>query len=173
MKVNLGKYPDYDEVTKTTPKRVEEVHIDEYDVWSLDHTLALIIRPALLILKENKQGAPIVVQEDVPEELRMTEAEERLFNKEGETDDRFFERWDYVLDEMIWAFRTPSSRFLMAVILIAGTFISAAILLALEKSLPQIITSFILLTEQCALINSGASVPVPIINIRVKSISDK
>ena len=38
------------------PRKIE-VHIDDYDVWGADHTLALIIHPVLVKLKEKKQGS--------------------------------------------------------------------------------------------------------------------
>ena len=85
--------------------RAETVVIDDCDVWNLDHTLALIIVPALKKLKEKKQGAPLVNNEDVPEELRALGEELYTYSKNGETDNNWFKRWDYVLDEMIWAFQ--------------------------------------------------------------------
>jgi len=51
-------------------KRRVKVHIDSYDVWSADHTLAMIIHPVLVKLKETKHGSPVVDDEDVPENLR-------------------------------------------------------------------------------------------------------
>ena len=81
-----------------------KIHIDRWDTWSMDHTLAPIILPMLKQLKENKHGAPNVDWEDVPRELRPSKEELRNYNKNGETDPNFFKRWDYVLDEMIWAF---------------------------------------------------------------------
>ena len=36
--------------------RTEWVHIDNYDVWGMDHTLALIILPMLQTLKAQKHG---------------------------------------------------------------------------------------------------------------------
>jgi len=77
------------------------IKIDDYDVWSMDTTLAHIIVPMLERLKECKHGAPVVDLEDVPEELRCTEEE----FKSSDTDENFFKRWDYVMDEMIWAFK--------------------------------------------------------------------
>ena len=47
-----------------------KVHIDPYDVWGLDDTLALIIAPSLRLLKQRKQGSPFVDDEDVPEDVR-------------------------------------------------------------------------------------------------------
>lgn len=79
-----------------------KVKIDDYDVWGLDHTLSLIIAPALEKLKEKKHGAPFVDDEDVPGELKSTNAEPR--QNEYDTDSNHFRRWDWVLDEMIWSF---------------------------------------------------------------------
>lgn len=83
-------------------KRKIKVKIHSYDIWSLDHTLAQIIVPALILLKEKKQGAPWVDDEDVPENLRSTAAAPK--ENEWDTDEHHFARWDWVLDEMIWAF---------------------------------------------------------------------
>jgi hypothetical protein len=83
-------------------KRVEKVHIDRWDTWNVDYTLALIIAPLLKQLKQSKHGAPFVDDEDVPEELRSTSAPPK--EHDYDTDDNHFKRWDYVLDEMIWAF---------------------------------------------------------------------
>lgn len=87
-------------------KRRIYVKVDNYDCWSADHTLALIITPVLKKLKENKHGAPYIDDEDVPEELRSTSCRELTEEEKnyGHTDDNHFDRWDYVLDEMIWAF---------------------------------------------------------------------
>ena len=85
-------------------ERTIKVHIDRWDTWSMDHTLALIVLPMLKQLKATKHGAPQVDVEDVPKELRPTKKELAAYNKDGTTDDKFFERWDWVLDEMIFAF---------------------------------------------------------------------
>jgi hypothetical protein len=55
-------------------------------------------------LKATKQGAPGVDNADVPKELRMSKKDMAQFAKDGSTDDKFFKRWDWILDEMIWAF---------------------------------------------------------------------
>lgn len=81
------------------------VKIDRWDTWSMDHTLAHIVLPMLVQLKRTKHGAPVVDNDDVPEELRMSDKwYEEKYSVNGETDENFFKRWDYVLDEMIWAF---------------------------------------------------------------------
>ena len=86
--------------------RAEKVVIDDSDTWNLDHSLALIITPALKILKEKKQGAPSVDNEDVSDELRASDEELHTYSKNGETDEHYFDRWDYVMDEMIFAFES-------------------------------------------------------------------
>ena len=79
-----------------------KVRIDRWDTWSMDDTLAPIILPMLVQLKETKHGAPIVDDEDVPKELKSTSAEPK--EKDWDTDSNHFKRWDWVMDEMIWAF---------------------------------------------------------------------
>lgn len=79
-----------------------KVRIDPWDTWSMDYTLAHIIVPMLHRLKATKHGAPWVDDEDVPEHLRSTNAPPK--KEEWDTDDLFFARWDWVLDEMIFAF---------------------------------------------------------------------
>ena len=80
------------------------VKIDPWDTWSADDTLAHIILPTLVDLKQTKQGASNVDPEDVPENLRPGKLEVEQYQKDGTTDALFFKRWDWVLDEMIWAF---------------------------------------------------------------------
>lgn len=82
-------------------KRKIKVRVDYYDVWGADHTLALIILPVLKRLKEVKHGSPFVDLTDVPEELHPTEA---AGPDNGYTDSTVHERWEWVLNEMIWAF---------------------------------------------------------------------
>ena len=57
--------------------RAERVEIEPFDTWNMDHTLALIIHPMLVQLKKTKHGYP----------SHLTE-----------------ERWDEILDKMIWTF---------------------------------------------------------------------
>ena len=80
------------------------VRIDKWDTWSMDSTLAPIILPMLVQLKETKHGSPNVDDEDVPKRLRSTKKQQEKYNKDGSTDPKFFERWDWIMDEMIWAF---------------------------------------------------------------------
>jgi hypothetical protein len=79
-----------------------KVRIDHYDVWSMNTTLSYIIHPMLIRLKKVKHGAPYVEDSDVPEHLRSTAAPPK--EKDWDTDDFHFDRFDWILDEMIWAF---------------------------------------------------------------------
>jgi len=81
-----------------------KVRIDRWDTWSMDHTLAPIILPMLVQLKETKHGAPMVDMKDVPKELRATKKQLDAYGKNGDVDPKHFDRWDWILDEMIWAF---------------------------------------------------------------------
>ncbi len=82
--------------------KIDYVKIDNWDTWSMDYTLSHIITPMLKQLKETKHGAPYVDDEDVPEELKSTSAPPK--ENEWDTDENHFKRWDWVLNEMIWAF---------------------------------------------------------------------
>jgi hypothetical protein len=105
--VGLQKFLDF------VHPRIEYIKIDKYDTWNMDTTLAPIILPMLKQLKASRHGSGTVDLEDVPEELRCTTYEEwdeqKCFDfyneheiKEGECD--IHARWNWVLDEMIWAF---------------------------------------------------------------------
>jgi hypothetical protein len=82
--------------------KIDYVKIDYWDTWSMDHTLGQIALPMLKQLKEKKHGAPFVDDEDVPDELKSTSAPAK--ENEWDTDDNHFKRWDWVMDEMIFAF---------------------------------------------------------------------
>ena len=84
-------------------KRTVEVKIDRWDTWSMDHTLALIVLPMLKQLKETRHGSPYVDPKDVPKELHPKKQTKKQKDN-GEIDSTHFERWDWVLDEMIFAF---------------------------------------------------------------------
>lgn len=90
----------------TKRPQVIKVRIDKYDTWGMDHTLAPIILPMLKQLHKTKHGAPWVDDEDVPEELRSTSAPSLTEEEKniGEVDSLHYKRWDWVLEEMIWAF---------------------------------------------------------------------
>jgi hypothetical protein len=111
MKVKIGPYPNHRFYHNWlynwfgySPKQKTRIKIHNYDTWSMDHTLAPIILPMLVQLKATKHGAPMVDMKDVPRELRATKKQLDAYGKNGDSDPKFFERWDWILDEMIWAF---------------------------------------------------------------------
>lgn len=111
MKVKIGKYPNHRFYHNWlynwfgySPKQRTSIKIHKWDTWSMDDTLAPIILPMLVQLKETKHGAPMVDMKDVPKELRATKKQLDAYSKGGDTDPKHFERWDWILDEMIWAF---------------------------------------------------------------------
>ena len=78
MKVEIGQYDD-DGVERTI-----SVHIDKWDTWNVDTTLAHIIAPLLKKFKETAQTYP---------------------------NDLTKEQWDEIIDDMIFAFETKSEQF--------------------------------------------------------------
>ena len=99
MKVNLGKYRRKDDSRKVN------VEIEKFDTYSLDHTLALIILPALIQLKLNKQGVPASFADYGSNNI----SSQQVFDFYEEAHDWAFEenakKWDEVLDKMIWSFQ--------------------------------------------------------------------
>jgi len=69
----------------------------------MDATLAHIVVPMLIQLKKTTHRCPIVAFEDRPPELIGT------IPKEAHITDEFWEQsWDWVLEEMIFAFKSKS-----------------------------------------------------------------
>lgn len=105
MKVDIGRYPKDD-----SKERKVNVKIDKWDNWNLDHTLALILYPALLDFKSAEIGCHYVDSGDVPESLRNEKFDDLTYipwsdAKDSEEYDTYLvNRWNYVLDEMIFAF---------------------------------------------------------------------
>ena len=99
MKVNLGKF------SKKVEARSINVEIEDHDTWSLDHSLAYIILPALIQLKETMHGIPGEFADVGGED--MTNQQPFDFYKESypEAFNEGCKRWDEVLDKMIWSFQ--------------------------------------------------------------------
>ena len=95
---------------------IRYIKIDTWDAWSVEHTLSPIILPILKELKRIKHGAPFIEDEDVPPKLRANrDARYKgrylapdLHKISDEVDKKFFKRFDYILDEMIWTFEQLS-----------------------------------------------------------------
>lgn len=97
----------YSPVNYFLDKRTQKVsvRIDRWDIYSIDYTLAPIILPMLVQLKERKHGCPDIDDEDVPEELRSSNV--------SKNDDWYTimeNRWDWILDEMIYAFDCKANK---------------------------------------------------------------
>ena len=97
MKVDIGKY------LKRGERKIS-VNIENHDTYSLDHTLAHIIYPALLQLKETQHGVPSAFTEVGGEDY--LEQDSFDFYKETHKDafDEKVKEWHLVLDKMIWSF---------------------------------------------------------------------
>lgn len=89
-------------------KRKIKIRIDPHDTWGMQSTLALIIVPMLIQLKNTKHGSPFVDDCDVPIEIRSTSAIPDDDNLLGSADEYFFDRWDWIVCEMIYAFQEIS-----------------------------------------------------------------
>jgi len=82
--------------------KIDFVKIDRWDTWSMDHTLGKIALPMLRQLQASKHGSPLVDDDDVPEHLRSTAAPAK--ENDWDIDSNHHARWDWVMNEMIFAF---------------------------------------------------------------------
>lgn len=97
MKIDLKKY------NKLGNRKVD-IHIDPWDTWSMDSTLAMIIYPMLLQLKATKQGVPAEFAEVGGEEYAVQSCFDFYKDEDSRLFDQRCKQWDEVLDKMIWAF---------------------------------------------------------------------
>jgi hypothetical protein len=99
MKVNIGKYP------KHTGRKFD-IKIEKFDTWSLDSTLALIILPALIQLKQAKKGVPSIFINRYPHDHTYNQCEFEFMDEYNDDDLTIPEKkWNDVLDKMIWSFQ--------------------------------------------------------------------
>ena len=78
--------------------RKVKIRIDKYDTWSMDDTLGIIIHPMLVQLKATNHGYFISDPEDAP---TIGKGE---ITDHGHNDDLAEKRYEWIMDEMIWAF---------------------------------------------------------------------
>lgn len=78
--------------------RKVKIRIDKYDTWSMDDTLGIIIHPMLIQLKATNHGYFISDPEDAP---TIGKGE---ITDHGHNDDLAEKRYEWIMDEMIWAF---------------------------------------------------------------------
>jgi hypothetical protein len=73
-------------------QRKINIELDRYDTWSMDHTLALIIHPMLVQLRDTNHGFFCADREDVPS----------IPDNDDET--LVEQRYNWIMEEMIWTF---------------------------------------------------------------------
>lgn len=112
-KVVIGFFDLWQSVLNLTVNKIFEnedtrvkVKIDHWDTWCISNSLTPVILPLLKQLKEQKHGSPFVDDKDVPKELRSPKGFDFTT---GATDPNWHLRWEWVLDEMIWAFNELNS----------------------------------------------------------------
>jgi hypothetical protein len=99
MKIKLGKFPN-------VGHRKIDVEIENFDTWSMDHSLALIILPMLIQLKNSKQGVPSSLVSDVGgEDYSHQKSFDFYAESHAECFDIACNRWEEILDKMIWSFQ--------------------------------------------------------------------
>jgi hypothetical protein len=81
-----------------------DVQIDKYDTWSMDHTLAHIILPMLIQLKNTKHGIPGDFANVGGEAHDFQSSFDFYKESYDQSFDEGAKRWDEVLDKMIWSF---------------------------------------------------------------------
>ena len=84
MKVEISDFKDDGD-------RDFDIEVSNDDTYSLDHTLSYIIYHSIVKFKEKNTVSPMVDDDDVSETLK--------------NDGCIHKRWEYVIDEMIWAFK--------------------------------------------------------------------
>ena len=104
MKVGISYYKDGNRKGQVRNKHVV---CSEIDAWNADWTIAQMVLPLLLQVKKDKQGAPFVDDVYVPEELRSTACAPK--ENKWDVDDNWFKRYEYVLDEIIFAMQEVAS----------------------------------------------------------------
>jgi hypothetical protein len=99
MKINLGPY------RKNSDSRKIKVEIENFDTWSLDHTLAYIILPALLQLRASKMGVPAEFADIGGGNYTSQTCFDFYEETHNEAFDIAVKRWEETLDKMIWSFQ--------------------------------------------------------------------
>lgn len=82
-----------------------QVQIDDWDTWSLDSTLALIILPALLQLKQHKSGVPFEFANVGGDDSELQQCFDFYKESHNVAFDIGSANWDDALNKMIWSFQ--------------------------------------------------------------------
>jgi hypothetical protein len=99
MKVNIRKY------NRGPTERRIDVQIDKWDTYSLDHSIALIILPALIQLKQTKHGVPNQFVSRVGGDMDSNYCFDFIKEDENQVFDQGCAKWEETLDKMIWSFQ--------------------------------------------------------------------
>ena len=94
MKIKIGPY---------RKNRAFNIHIDDFDAWSLDNTLSHIIHPALIRLKEIKHGYPELWEDGMCYHEYYTRQLHFDFIDEDVESKYLWQKWQDILDDMIYA----------------------------------------------------------------------
>ena len=97
MKINIAE-------PSTGSKDADTIHIDNFDCWSLDYTLARIIHPALIRLKETKHGYPELWEDGMVTHHNWDRQLHFDFIDEDIETNYLIDKWNGVLDKMIYSF---------------------------------------------------------------------
>ena len=82
----------------------DTIHIDNFDCWSLDYTLARIIHPALIRLKETKHGYPELWEDGMVTHHNWDRQLHFDFIDEDIESTYLINKWNGILDKMIYSF---------------------------------------------------------------------
>ena len=99
MKVNIQKYPK-----GNTARRID-VQIDGYDTWSADATLAHVILPVLLQFRASRNNSvPNDFTRRTGDDIDRNYCFDFIADDESRVFEECCEKWNEVLDKMIWSF---------------------------------------------------------------------
>jgi len=106
MKVFIGRYPS-NWVTKKNPnaQQTVRVRIDPWDTWNMAETLADIILPMLVQLRDEKHGSP----GDIKPFMEASNASNQYcFDWYKDDDNKAWDlghkQWTDIMDKMVWSF---------------------------------------------------------------------
>ncbi len=99
MKINIRNF------NKGPTERKIDVQIDKWDTYSLDHSMALIILPALIQLKQTKHGVPSKFVASVGSDHDENFSFDFVKEDSNAVFDKGCAQWEETLDKMIWSFQ--------------------------------------------------------------------
>jgi len=98
MKAKIGKYQ------KNGRKKVD-IHIDKYDSWNAAHTMAYVILPILLQLRNTSSSIPAEFADIKNEDYSGQYTFDFYKADHSAAFDKCIENWNKTLDKMIWSFQ--------------------------------------------------------------------